>query len=123
PISDEEIVETPFYRPAEDSPETKYLLERRKALGGFLPKLEGKAPPLKIPPLKEFTSLLKTGSEAASTKSFLLMLSRLLRNKQNGSQIVQIIADEARTFGMDALIREIGIYSLIGQLYETVDSE
>src|SRR5947208_1216745 len=123
PISDEEIVETPFYRPAEDSAETKYLLERRQALGGFLPKRTVKAKPLKIPPLSEFASFLKGGADASTTKAFVLMLSRLLRNKDIGHQIVPIIPDEARTFGMDGLFREIGIYSPKGQLYEPVDRE
>src|SRR2546430_3669053 len=123
PISDEEIVETPFYRPAEDSAETKYLLERRKALGGFLPKRTVKAKPIKIPFLTEFGSFLKGGAESSTTKAFVLMLSRLLRNKDIGHQIVPIIPDEARTFGMDGLFREIGIYSPKGQLYEPVDRE
>src|SRR5947208_473030 len=123
PISDEEIVETPFYRPAEDSPETKYLLERRKALGGFLPKRTVKAKPLEIPELAEFASFLKGGAAASTTKVFVLLLSRLLRNKTIGNRIVPIIPDEARTFGMDGLFREIGIYSPKGQLYEPVDRE
>src|SRR6185436_12063073 len=123
PISDEDIAETPFYRPAADSPETKYLLERRKALGGFLPKRTVKAQPLAIPALSEFASFLKGGSNASTTKAFVLMLSRLLRNKTIGNRIVPIIPDEARTFGMDGLFREIGIYSPKGQLYEPVDSE
>jgi len=123
PISDEDIAETPFYRPAADSPETKYLLERREALGGFLPKREVKAQALKIPPLSEFATFLKGGAAASTTKVFVLMLSRLLRNKEIGSRIVPIIPDEARTFGMDGLFREIGIYSPKGQLYEPVDRE
>ena len=123
PISDEDIVETPFYRPPEDSPETKYLLERRKALGGFLPKRVSQAPPLKVPALSEFARFLKGDerSAAATTKAFVLLLSSLLRNKEIGRHIVPIIPDEARTFGMDGLFREIGIYSPKGQLYEPVD--
>jgi pyruvate dehydrogenase E1 component len=125
PISDEEIAETPFYRPPVDSPETKYLLERRQALGGFLPKREVKAEPLKIPALANFAEFLKGSgkSEASTTMAFVRLLSHLLRNKDIGKQIVPIIPDEARTFGMDALFREIGIYSTKGQLYEPVDSK
>jgi pyruvate dehydrogenase E1 component len=123
PMSDEEIVETPFYRPPTDSPETKYLLERRKALGGFLPKRTSKAPPLKVPALADFGRFLKGDekSTASTTKSFVLLLSTLLRNKEIGRHIVPIIPDEARTFGMDGLFREIGIYQPKGQLYEPVD--
>jgi pyruvate dehydrogenase E1 component len=125
PISDEEIAETPFYRPAIDSPETKYLLERRKALGGFLPKREVRAEPLKIPPLSSFAEFLKGSgrSEVSTTMAFVRLLSHLLRNKDIGKRIVPIIPDEARTFGMDALFREIGIYSPKGQLYEPVDRQ
>jgi len=125
PISDEDIAETPFYRPAEDSPETTYLLERRRALGGFLPARKVSAPPLKVPPLSAFGDLLKGGgaSEVSTTMAFVRLLSTLLRNKEIGKQIVPIIPDEARTFGMDALFREIGIYSPKGQLYEPVDRE
>lgn len=124
PISDEEVVETPFFRPAEDSPETQYLLERRKALGGFLPRRQAAAEPLKIPPLGVFADLLKGGKmEVSTTMAFVRMLSLMLRNKDIGQRVVPIIPDEARTFGMDALFREIGIYSSKGQLYEPVDRE
>jgi len=125
PISDEEIVDTPFYRPPLDSPETKYLLERREALGGFLPKREVKAEPLKVPPLSSFAEFLKGSgrSEASTTMAFVRLLSHLLRDKNIGERIVPIIPDEARTFGLDALFREIGIYAHNGQLYEPVDSE
>ena len=125
PISDEDIAETPFYRPAEDSPETKYLLERRKALGGFLPKRKVEAQPLNIPPLSAFASFLKGDGkrEVSTTMAFVGLLSTLLRNKEIGQRIVPIIPDEARTFGMDGLFREIGIYSSKGQLYEPVDRE
>ena len=125
PISDEEIVDTPFYRPALDSPETKYLLERREALRGFLPKREVKAEPLKAPPLSSFAEFLKGSgrSEASTTMAFVRLLSHLLRDKNIGKRIVPIIPDEARTFGLDALFREIGIYAHDGQLYQPVDSE
>ncbi|MEO8429478.1 MAG: pyruvate dehydrogenase (acetyl-transferring), homodimeric type, partial [Verrucomicrobiota bacterium] len=125
PISDEEIVDTPFYRPPVDSLETKYLLERRKALGGFLPKREVKAEPIEVPTLSSFSTFLKGSgrTEVSTTMAFVRLLSHLLRDKQIGKCIVPIIPDEARTFGMDALFREIGIYSPKGQLYEPVDSE
>jgi pyruvate dehydrogenase E1 component len=123
PISDEEVAETPFFRPPPDSPETKYLLERRKALGGFVPKREVKAPPLKVPERAEFAEFYKGSgkSEVSTTMAFVRLLSFLLRNKDLGRNIVPIIPDEARTFGMDALFREIGIYSPKGQLYRPVD--
>jgi pyruvate dehydrogenase E1 component len=125
PISDEEIVDTPFYRPPIDSPESKYLLERRKALGGFLPKREVKAEPLKVPLLSSFAEFVKGSgrTEASTTMAFVRLLSHLLRDKNIGKRIVPIIPDEARTFGLDALFREIGIYSHRGQLYEPVDSK
>jgi pyruvate dehydrogenase E1 component len=122
PISDEEIAEAPFYRPPPDSPETKYLLARRKALGGFLPERKVRAAPLTTPKLSEFNEFLKGSSTPASTTmAFVRLLVGLLRNKTLGKHIVPIIPDEARTFGMDPLFREFGIYSSKGQLYEPVD--
>ncbi len=123
PISDEVIADTPFYRPAPDSPETQYLLGRRKALGGFLPKRTVKAEPLKVPGLDAFKEYFNGSgkSEVSTTMAFVRVLSQLLRDKNIGKRIVPIIPDEARTFGMDALFREIGIYSPKGQLYEPVD--
>jgi pyruvate dehydrogenase E1 component len=123
PISDEEVVNTPFYRPPPDTPEIKYLLERRKSLGGFLPSRKSLAAPLQIPALADFGDVLRgsNGLEVSTTMTFVRMLSHLLRNRDIGRRIVPIIPDEARTFGMDALFREIGIYSHKGQLYEPVD--
>jgi pyruvate dehydrogenase E1 component len=122
PIKDEEIADTPFYRPPDDSPEMKYLLERRKKLGGFLPKRQIRSTPIAVPPLEAFAEFFKGGgSSVSTTMSFVRLLSILLRNKDIGRRIVPIIPDEARTFGMDALFREIGIYSPKGQLYEPVD--
>jgi pyruvate dehydrogenase E1 component len=125
PVSDEEIVDTPFYRPPSDSEETKYLLERRKALGGFLPRRRVEAPALSVPSLEAFGEFLKGSGrmEVSSTMAFVRLLGHLLRDKKIGRRIVPIIPDEARTFGMDALFREIGIYSPKGQLYEPVDRE
>lgn len=125
PISDEEIAETPFFRPGPNSPETKYLQARRKALGGSLPKRTVKVDPLEVPKLESFAELVRGSGrmEMSTTMGFVRMLSLLLRNKSIGRQIVPIIPDEARTFGLDALFREIGIYSPKGQLYEPVDKK
>ncbi len=125
PIADEEIAEAPFFRPAADSRETKYLLGLRKQLGGFLPRRIVEAPALEVPKLEAFGDLLKGAArtEMSTTMGFVRLLGTLIRNKTIGRQIVPIIPDEARTFGLDALFREIGIYSSKGQLYEPVDSK
>ncbi len=125
PVSDEVIAETPFYRPPADSAETKYLLERRKKLGGFLPERRVTAPALDVPALSDFKPLLggSGDSQVSTTMAFVRVLSLLLRNKSIGRHIVPIIPDEARTFGMDALFREIGIYAFEGQKYEPVDKK
>ena len=125
PLPDEEVVETPFYRPAIDSLETKYLLERRKSLGGFLPERKVKAEPIHVPGHDHYAEFLKGSGDlqASTTMAFVRILSKLLRSNEIGKQIVPIIPDEARTFGMDALFRQIGIYSPKGQLYEPVDRE
>ncbi|MGD0349938.1 MAG: pyruvate dehydrogenase (acetyl-transferring), homodimeric type [Verrucomicrobiota bacterium] len=124
PISDEVIAETPFYRPPVDSQETKYLLEHRKALGGFLPERKVTAPPLDVPKPDCFAEFFKgSTTEASTTMVFVRLLSVLLRHQAVGRQIVPIIPDEARTFGLDALFKDIGIYSPKGQLYEPVDSQ
>jgi pyruvate dehydrogenase E1 component len=125
PVSDEEIAETPFFRPAENSAETKYLLERRKKLGGFLPARSTKAEPLNVPAIESFADQLKASGrfEVSTTMAFVKLLGTLIRNKDIGRQIVPIIPDEARTFGLDALFREVGIYSPKGQLYEPVDKK
>ncbi len=123
PITDEEIAGTPFYRPPADSPEIQYLLERRKKLNGFIPQRETITVPLETPGLDRFSTILSgsKGAEASTTQGFVRLLSTLLRDKAIGKQIVPIIPDEARTFGMDGLFREVGIYSSKGQLYEPVD--
>jgi pyruvate dehydrogenase E1 component len=123
PIRDEEIANTPFYRPPADSAEVTYLQDRRRVLGGSLPRREVKAAPLQTPPLSAFKDFLKGSGtlEVSSTMAFVRLLGALLRDKQIGRHIVPIIPDEARTFGMDALFREIGIYAPHGQLYEPVD--
>ena len=125
PVSDEEIVDTPFFRPTTDSPEYKYLMERRKELGGFLPERKVRAQPLQLPADKLFEEFRKgsAAQEASTTMVMVRMLSKLLNDKQVGKHVVPIIPDEARTFGMDALFRSVGIYSPKGQLYEPVDKE
>ena len=125
PINDEEVADTPFYRPSKDSPEIQYLLERRKTLGGFIPARKTSAKPLEVPALEGYAEFLRGSErfEVSTTMAFVRMLGMLLRNKHVGRRIVPIIPDEARTFGMDPLFREIGIYSSKGQVYEPVDSE
>ena len=125
PLADEEVVETPFYRPPVDSPESQYVLERRKQLGGFLPQRKVKAAPLRLPDAGEYTEFLKGSAQHAmsTTMAMVRVLTKLLRHDELGKRIVPIIPDEARTFGMDSLFRQIGIYSPKGQLYEPVDRE
>lgn len=125
PIKDEDIPETPFIRPPDGSPETIYLLERRKALGGFLPERIVRSESIDVPDLDYFQEFLKSSGrlQVASTMAFVRILNKLLRHEKLGKRIVPIIPDEARTFGMDALFRQIGIYSPKGQLYEPVDKE
>jgi pyruvate dehydrogenase E1 component len=125
PISDDVIADTPFYRPPPDSTEAKYLAGRRQALGGFLPARQLTAPPIETPRLDYLGELLKGSGkfQVSTTMAFVRVLSLLLRHKGVGRHIVPIIPDEARTFGMDALFREIGIYAPFGQLYEPVDSK
>ncbi len=123
PISDDVIAETPFYRPPVDSVETKYLLERRQALGGFLPARIVKPATLDVPKSDLFAELMRGSSrEISTTMAFGRLLSLMLQHKGISKNIVPIIPDEARTFGLDTLFREIGIYSSKGQLYEPVDS-
>jgi pyruvate dehydrogenase E1 component len=122
PITDDVIAETPFFRPAPDSVEGKYLLERRNALGGFIPARIVQHPTLDVPKLDSFAEFFKGSStDASTTMAFVRLLTILLRNKSIGKRIVPIIPDEARTFGMDALFKDVGIYSPKGQLYEPVD--
>ena len=125
PLPDEEVVETPFYRPPLDSRETQYLLERRKQLRGFIPERKVRAAPIKLPDASDYADALKGSGEQSlsTTGAAVRLLSRLLRHEELGKRIVPIIPDEARTFGMDSLFRQVGIYSLKGQLYEPVDRE
>jgi pyruvate dehydrogenase E1 component len=124
PISDDEVADTPFYRPADDTPEMQYLFERRKALGGFVPQRRTDFKPLEIPPLEQFQDLLAGSGtrEFSTTGGFGRLLNSLLRNKQIGKYVVPIIPDEARTFGMEAFFSQYGIYASTGQLYKPVDA-
>jgi pyruvate dehydrogenase E1 component len=125
PISDEDVAETPFYRPADDNPEMKYLRERREALGGHLPSRIITSPNLKTPEEAVFEEFYEgtAGREVSTTMVFVRLLSKLLRDPELGKLIVPIVPDEARTFGMEALFRQCGIYAHTGQLYEPVDSD
>src|SRR6266508_2173359 len=125
PISDEEVAKTPFYRPPQDSIEVKYMIERRAALGGPVPTRKVRSEPIR-PNLSEVFAEFRKGTDgrkASTTMVFVRMLSKLLRDEQIGRLIVPIVPDEARTFGMEALFRQIGIYAHSGQLYEPVDMD
>ncbi|SER01836.1 pyruvate dehydrogenase E1 component [Solimonas aquatica] len=125
PISDDQIASTPFYKPAEDSPEIQYLKARRAALGGSLPARRPVKTALSIPPLSSFEKLTAaTGErEISTTMAFVQMLQTLLRDKNIGKLIVPIVPDEARTFGMEAMFRSLGIYSVVGQKYQPEDAD
>jgi pyruvate dehydrogenase E1 component len=125
PISDKDIAESPFYRPEDDSVEIKYIKERREALGGFLPARHVEAEALPAPELSIFGNLLEDSGdrEFSSTMAFVRLLTMLIRDKAIGDRLVPIVPDEARTFGMEGLFRQIGIYSHQGQLYDPVDRD
>ena len=125
PVSDAEITQLPFRKPAADSEEIKYLLERRAALGGFLPQRKPGATKLAVPELAAFQSVLDgTGErEISTTMAFVRILGVLLKDKNLGKHVVPIVPDEARTFGMEGLFRQIGIYSSVGQLYTPQDAD
>ena len=125
PISDTDIAEAPFYRPPDDSPEMVYLKERTKALGGFLPKRRNRSENMEIPELSIFDSVLKGSGERelSTTMAFVRLLNALTKDTSIGSRIVPIVPDEARTFGMEGMFRQLGIYSAVGQLYEPVDHD
>jgi pyruvate dehydrogenase E1 component len=127
PLSDDRIAEAPFYRPDADSPELAYMKQRRTVLGGFVPKRVVKAQALpvsvKASLAEDFEEFYKgsEGRKASTTMVFVRMLAKLLRDKEIGKLVVPIVPDEARTFGMEALFKAVGIYSSIGQKYEPVD--
>ncbi|KAF3997675.1 pyruvate dehydrogenase (acetyl-transferring), homodimeric type [Glaciimonas immobilis] len=127
PIPDDQLADVPFFKPADDTPEMIYLHERRKALGGFLPQRRMKADEeLIVPPLETFKAVLEptaAGREISTTQAYVRMLTTLLRDPSLGQRIVPIMVDESRTFGMEGLFRQIGIFSQVGQLYEPVDKD
>jgi pyruvate dehydrogenase E1 component len=126
PIPEDKISEAPYYRPDEQSPEVSYLKERRKALGGSLPVRNSKTTPLPAPANPEIFEEFSKGTDgraASTTMVFVRLLSKLLRDPDIGKMVVPIVPDEARTFGMEALFRQVGIYSHVGQLYEPVDMD
>jgi pyruvate dehydrogenase E1 component len=125
PISDEDVASTPFYKPSEESAEMKYLKRRRESLGGYVPVRRVTAGPIKTPSEEIFEEFYKgtEGREVSTTMVFVRMLAKLLKDKEIGKFIVPIVPDEARTFGMEALFRQVGIYSHVGQLYDPVDKE
>ncbi|MGA9039713.1 MAG: pyruvate dehydrogenase (acetyl-transferring), homodimeric type [Terriglobales bacterium] len=125
PIADEELHDAPFYRPPDDSPEIKYMQERRVQLGGYLPERKVRSKPIAPVAEAHFEEFYKgtDGREVSTTMVFVRLLSKLLRDPEIGKLIVPIIPDEARTFGMEALFRQVGIYSSVGQLYEPVDMD
>ncbi|HUN93378.1 MAG TPA: pyruvate dehydrogenase (acetyl-transferring), homodimeric type [Burkholderiaceae bacterium] len=127
PIPDDKLDEVPFYRPPADSPEMHYLHERRRQLGGYLPQRRRRADErIAVPPLDAFNAVLEPtaeGREISTTQAFVRFLTQLLRDKAVGPRVVPIIPDEARTFGMEGMFRQLGIYSSQGQLYEPVDRD
>ena len=125
PISDDEVSKAPFYKPPEDSEEMRYLRERREALGGYVPTRPLESPKLKTPTLDEYRPFIEksVGREVSTTTGVVTLMSSLLKDKQVGKYIVPIVPDESRTFGMDPLFKQCGIYAHAGQLYEPVDSD
>jgi pyruvate dehydrogenase E1 component len=129
PISDERVADAPFYRPPEDSPEMNYLRERRKALGGPAPSRSIKPVTMEVPRIADYAKSLEKlvskgpGKEMSTTMGYVRLLGDLLRDKKIGKNIVPICPDESRTFGMEGLFRQVGIYSHVGQLYDPVDSD
>ena len=127
PIPDEKLAEIPFYKPADNTPEMQYLHERRKALGGYLPHRRTKADEqLAVPPLEAFKAVLEPtaeGREISTTQAYVRFLTALLRDKELGPRAVPILVDEARTFGMEGLFRQIGIYNPDGQKYTPQDRD
>jgi pyruvate dehydrogenase E1 component len=125
PVSDADIASVPYYRPAEGSEELEYLRERRRSLGGHLPQRRRQAPRLEVPALEAFAPLLEsTGErEISTTMALVRILSILVKDKAIGPHVVPIVPDEARTFGMEGMFRQIGIYSSMGQLYTPQDAD
>jgi pyruvate dehydrogenase E1 component len=124
PISDEDVSALRFYNPGPDSPEIRYLLAKRQGLGGFLPSRRTASQALRTPALSAFSKVLEgTVREQSTTMVFVQLLAQLMKDETIGKRVVPIVADEARTFGMQTLFRQVGIYSAVGQLYEPEDHE
>jgi pyruvate dehydrogenase E1 component len=125
PLSDDQLQDVPYYRPAADSSEMQYLRQSRERLGGFMPRRLVDQETLTVPPLSAFKAQIGgTGErEVSSTMAFVRILATLLRDKHLGKRVVPIVPDEARTFGMEGMFRQLGIYSSEGQLYEPEDSD
>jgi pyruvate dehydrogenase E1 component len=125
PISDDEVAKAPFYKPPEDSEEMRYLRERREALGGYVPSRPKQGPFLKTPSLDEYRPFIEksAGREVSTTTGAVTLMASLLKDQHVGRYIVPIVPDESRTFGMDPLFKQCGIYAHAGQLYEPVDSD
>jgi len=124
PISDQELKDVPYYRPAPDSPEMRYMREQREELGGYIPVRRSEAQLLETPPLEDFSGQLKGSGkrEISTTMAFVRMLSTLVKDKSIGERVVPIVPDEARTFGMEGMFRQLGIYSSVGQKYTPHDA-
>jgi pyruvate dehydrogenase E1 component len=124
PLPDSELEKVPYYRPPEDSPEMRYLKERRESLGGYLPSRKPDFEALEVPDLAIFDSVTKGSGdrEISTTMAFVRILSALIKDKNIGNRVVPIVPDEARTFGMEGMFRQLGIYSSAGQLYEPTDA-
>jgi len=125
PVSEEQIENADYYKPTEDSEELKYMHAQRQALGGYLPSRTHLAAPLEIPDLSIFDALLQGSGERemSTTMAFVRMLTSLARDRKIGKNVVPIVPDEARTFGMEGMFRQLGIYSSVGQLYEPQDKD
>ncbi len=125
PVKDADLEKLPFYKPEEGSAEAKYLAERRAALGGFMPVRRQKSMSVPVPPLETLKAMLDGSGdrEISTTMAFVRIISQLVKDKELGPRIVPIVPDEARTFGMEGMFRQLGIYSSVGQLYEPVDKD
>jgi pyruvate dehydrogenase E1 component len=125
PVPDDKLDEVPFIKLEPGSPELEYMRSHREALGGYLPARRRQADPLEIPPLSAFEPLLKSSEdrELSTTMAFVRLLSTLIRDKKIGSRVVPIVPDESRTFGMEGMFRQLGIWSTVGQLYTPQDAE
>ena len=125
PIADDKLKDVPYFHPGKDSPEVEYMLERRKALGGFLPQRRRKSASIAAPDLAAFEQITKGSGEReiSTTMALVRGMNLLLRDKQIAPHVVPIVADEARTFGMEGMFRQIGIYAPFGQKYKPVDAD